>query len=256
MSKVNPMCDVKKNSPVFQCIGLFQKGVHRYAKVKPGRDLLLLGPPFLTFSVFSYCKLLISTFFYIGFFKRCSVAVSNDMDQIINVISQSDIIRFLIPKMEDFNDLFDQTVSELGLGKHAALTVRDNDPTIKALKLMHSQCISALAVVDEEGRLVGNFSASDLKGAVMTDDDMANDPFSSFLLPVMQFLKQGGMSHFPVVSCTPQTTLQHILLRLMALRVHRLWIVDENQCPIGIVSLTDVMKAIIEQKQPDRVESY
>lgn len=76
------------------------------------------------------------------------------------------------------------------------------------------------------------------------------------MLPVLQFLKQGGMSYFPVASCTMSTTLNFVLLNLMGLRVHRLWVVDENQCPIGVISLTDVMKVIIDQKQPDRIDSY
>jgi 5'-AMP-activated protein kinase, regulatory gamma subunit len=85
------------------------------------------------------------------------------MGQIVNILSQSDIVRFLIPKMDNYTELFDQTVQECGLATRPPLTVRDTDLTIKALKLMHSQRVSALAVVDEEGRLVGNFSASDLK---------------------------------------------------------------------------------------------
>lgn len=105
----------------------------------------------------------LDSFALIWIYRWCSVAVSNDMGQVVNILSQSDIIRFLIPKMDQYSTLFDQTVQECGLATRAPLAVRDTDLTIKALKLMHSQRVSALAVVDAEGRLVGNFSASDLK---------------------------------------------------------------------------------------------
>jgi hypothetical protein len=46
----------------------------------------------------------------------------------------------------------------------------------------------------QEGILVGNLSASDLKGStIVTDGDEGADPFGSLFLPVITFLKQGGM---------------------------------------------------------------
>lgn len=81
----------------------------------------------------------------------------------MNVISQSDIIRFLVPKMDQFVSLFDSTAEELGLGMHPPITISSTEPAIKALRLIGTHRISALAVVDENGKLVGNLSASDLK---------------------------------------------------------------------------------------------
>jgi len=38
----------------------------------------------------------------------------------------------------------------------------------------------------------------------------------------------------------------------MALNVHRLWVVDDKNIPIGVISLTDIMQAVISIKQEDR----
>lgn len=102
----------------------------------------------------------------------------------------------------------------------------------------------------------------------MTDYGDGADPFGTLLLPVLTFLKQGGMvttpivihhiahicsqSYFPVATVRPNTSFQLVLLKLMAMRVHRLWVTEENNHPVGVITLTDVMLALISQKQPDR----
>jgi len=40
----------------------------------------------------------------------------------------------------------------------------------------------------------------------------------------------------------------------MTMRVHRLWVVNSENKPISVISLTDIMQALIAQKQPDRKE--
>jgi len=109
-----------------------------------------------------------------------------------------------------------------------------------------------VAVVDDDGSLIGNFSASDLKGKGVTDYGEGSDPFGSLIMPVFQFLKHGGMSTFPVGTVKPTTAFSLVLLKLIAMRVHRLWVVDENSHPIGVITLTDVMQALLSEKQADR----
>jgi CBS domain-containing protein len=57
---------------------------------------------------------------------------------------------------------------------------------------------------------------------------------------------------FPVGTCTRNTSFNFVLLRILALRVHRLWVVDDKEHPIGVISLTDIMKTLIAEKQPER----
>jgi len=210
LSGTNPVCNVHGESPLFECIGLFQKGVHR-------------------------------------------VAVISSYGITENILSQSDVIRFLISKLDSYLDIFEKTVREtFNIANKTIISVQSNEATIKAFKIIHDNKISAVAVVDENGKLIGNLSASDLKGAVTTDDDEGAETFGSLLLPVTTFLQQGGMSKLPVATCFLSSSLSFVLLKIMALHVHRLWIVDESEKPIGIISLTDIMQAVISQKQEDR----
>jgi CBS domain-containing protein len=151
LSKRNPLCQVLKTSPLWECISLFQRGLHR-------------------------------------------VVVTNEERKIVGILSQSDVVRFLAGKMDEHYSFFGKTVEELNLGTYSLITVRDTQPTIAALKILYEHKVSAVAVVNKEGILVGNLSASDLKGAtIVTDSDQGADPFGSLFLPVITFLKQGGM---------------------------------------------------------------
>lgn len=194
----------------------------------------------------------------IGVFQKGihRVAVIGPDGQIVNILSQSDVVRFLLSEVDNFLPVFDKTVAELNLGSSNPITIHQDELTIIALKKMHENKISALAVVDDHGLLIGNLSASDLKGAVTTDEDEGADPLGSLLLPVLSFLRQGGMSCFPVATCTKKNTFNMVLVNVVSSRVHRLWIVDEVGKPIGIISLTDIMKSLIDLKQPERKERY
>jgi len=185
--------------------------------------------------------------------KRVAILDSNGM--IENILTQTDVIRFLISKLSEYPQIFDKTVTELNLGEEKSIiSVHKNTKTILALHLLNEKKVSAIAVVDDMGRIVANMSASDLKGRGVTDYGDGADPFGTLQLPVLAFLQHGGMSIFPVGCCLKTTTFQFLLLKLMTMRVHRLWVVNSENKPISVISLTDIMQALIAQKQPDRKE--
>jgi len=212
MSTKNPTCHVLLCSSLFQCIGLFQKGIHR-------------------------------------------VAVMNSQGVTENILTQTDVIRFLVSKISEYPSVFDKMATELNLGtEKEIISVHKNEKAISALKLINEKKVTAIPVIDDLGRIVGNLSASDLKGRGTTDYGDGADPFGTLQLPVLAFLQHGGMTIFPVGTCLKSTSFNFLLLKLMAMRVHRLWVVNSENKPTSVISLTDIMQALIAQKQPDRKE--
>lgn len=97
-------------------------------------------------------------------------------------MSQSDIIRFLVGRLGEFPQIFNKNLNELGLSrKKNLIKVRKTEAAVKALSLIIEHKISGfielfrtdlmmpgVAVIDDDGKLIGNFSASDLKVALVT----------------------------------------------------------------------------------------
>jgi len=82
--------------------------------------------------------------------------------------------------------------------------------------------------------LVGNFSASDLRGIGHTD-------LQQLLRPLTNFLSIYNVKSLYPLTCKPTDTLEYVILKLAGTRVHRLWVVDNEKNLLGVVSITDVM---------------
>jgi 5'-AMP-activated protein kinase regulatory gamma subunit len=86
---------------------------------------------------------------------------------------------------------------------------------------------------------VGTLSASDLRG-------INDETLNTLTLPVREFLdKVQRKAPASPVRCSPDEKLDTVIDRLIQSRVHRLWITDENQKPVGVVALTDVIRTLL-----------
>lgn len=108
------------------------------------------------------------------------------------------------------------------------------------LKAMEQNRVSAVAIISSGSsrHLIGNFSLSDIRG--LTDNDV-----SLLMLPVEDFLRQRSPASMRVISCTKSSTVGTIIETLADEKLHRLWVVDLDLFPVGLVSLTDVMNLVL-----------
>jgi len=165
---------------------------------------------------------------------------------IINFISQSDILQFFAAHPHLLCENGRQTLEYLGLCKADVRFAREDAIVIDALRVISSSRISALPILNVDGQLVATFSASDLRGIQSSD-------FVNLLLPVKEFLKiYSRKSLFPL-TCFPIDTLEYVIYKIAATKVHRLWCVDDRNHLLGVLSITDVMKPFAMLKAMDIV---
>ncbi len=99
---------------------------------------------------------------------------------------------------------------------------------------------NAVAVVDKDGRLVANLSASDLCGLHRGNIDM-------LLLPVYEFLemtvreRKGAILPDQLRTSKPDAPLDEIVNVILDSHIHRVWLINENDEPVGVVSITDIL---------------
>lgn len=49
--------------------------------------------------------------------------------------------------------------------------------------------------------------------------------------------------------CTPQSSLGEVMEKVYQTGVHRVWMVDDDYRPIGIVSLTDILRIFADHSR-------
>eukprot|EP01114_Cavostelium_apophysatum_P010483 TRINITY_DN2423_c0_g1_i1.p1 TRINITY_DN2423_c0_g1~~TRINITY_DN2423_c0_g1_i1.p1 ORF type:complete len:325 (+),score=83.89 TRINITY_DN2423_c0_g1_i1:85-1059(+) len=168
------------------------------------------------------------------------VAVGSGEGRILGVVSQSRVIQFLAEKADRLPARASQAIRDVAWQKRPVFSVNLKERAIEAFKMMLEKGVSGLAVVGDNGRLVGNISASDLKGSLEAN------LFADLYLPIGTYLEKATEA-FPKkysekpISCTESNTLRDAIVTLNQHHVHRVFVVDPNSSPIGVFSLCDLI---------------
>lgn len=208
------------------------------------------------------------------------LAIFDQSGSVTQIVSQSDVVKFLHANKKDFGSILSQTVECLGLVKGAVISVAPETPALDAMALMEDRAISAVAVVNSKGAIIGNFSISELR-TIMAEH------FGSLSLPVGEFLalehgteyagfavsREGDESDAlertasyrfaserdsrrreshpgsevgqMLITCRPDSTFVEVLDKLVEHRLHRLYVTTEDLVPKGVITLTDILRFFI-----------
>ncbi len=138
-----------------------------------------------------------------------------------------------------------KTVKQILDGKgHTTWSVEPNSSVYSALQLMAEKGIGALLVIDN-GKLVGVISERDYARKVILKGKSSLDtPVSEIMTP-------------DVISVTPAQTVEECMALVTEKRIRHLPVLVKDQV-IGIVSIGDLVKAVIDEKDFTirQLESY
>jgi len=174
------------------------------------------------------------------------IPVMNEKNEIVSIISQSDVIYFLYENKDKLGTSFNVKLKDMGEEViHKIICTSKQARTMDAYGLFFSQGVNALAVVDDKGVLVGNLSPTDLKGLHGRSVENLLDPVEIFLRTsrIRQKQKQDFVAYVDV-----NATMMDVLNIIVSQHIHRVWIVDDNIKPIGLVSLTDIIWKVLKAK--------
>jgi len=94
--------------------------------------------------------------------------------------------------------------------------------------------ISGIAVINKERKLITSLSATDFLYLEPENFDYLSLGIKSFLYKVRGFIQQP-------ICCSIDDTLETLFFKMVHHNVHRIFIVDDEFKPIGIITLTDIM---------------
>ncbi|CAK0782562.1 hypothetical protein CVIRNUC_005774 [Coccomyxa viridis] len=210
------------------------------------------------------------------------VALFDNSSRITHIVSQSDIARFLHEHKSLLGALANMTAQQLGWSGRSVVSVTPDTCAMVACSLMAEKNIAGIGVVSQSGALIGNFSYSDLRtmcadhfstmalpvaeflalehgteysGArAGKDDDEDSTPVprtSTSQFPGNRLLRRRSSVGYKVgqelILATPDEKFTQILDKLVENHLHRLYIVDGANKPVGVVTLTDILRVVTDQ---------
>jgi len=165
--------------------------------------------------------------------------------KVLNVLTQSTVVSYLSSHIHELGAIAHKTVGELALGMKSVVSVSSNAKAYEAFKLMATNGITSVAVVDpDDGTLLTNMSAKDVK--LIVDEALFTKLHQTALEYVVAIREKQLLETVPVFSVHPETSFAKVLEKIVFLRVHRLYVVDNERKPVGVIALSDIIGAVLK----------
>jgi len=194
--------------------------------------------------------------------RRAIIHESSESAPIKGMLSQGQLLRYMYEHRANTlkSDFWDTKISDYAdlADRKNVITVNLSTKVCDAFRQMRDWGVSAIGVVDdvpEKGKtgavakLVGNISATDVKllgydlryfkalgfstneylGAVMPKDHASGE---------VVCVKEGG-----------NDTMGDIIGKLVENHIHRLYVIDNEGKPVGVISMTDILLALVKYIQ-------
>jgi CBS domain-containing protein len=96
------------------------------------------------------------------------INVMNSDGRVQGLLSKTDVVRFLLSKIDVFGEDANKTIEKAGLGKGPLVSVAATSTVLEALGRMSEYSISSIPVIDQAGGLMGNISMADVRVSLPT----------------------------------------------------------------------------------------
>jgi CBS domain-containing protein len=187
------------------------------------------------------------------------VPVVNSANKLENFVTQSAFIDYFAENLVSFGKFADCTLSELGFKPKEVLSVKETATAIDAFKMMSANKITGVPILDAEGEIITNISSKELL-------HLLHDPtfFDKLQLPAERFvsdLKSKTFLHksetmYPKICCKFSDKFVAVLNKLAATKIHRIYVVDANSHPVGVISLDDIVSKVFELATNNEVHRF
>jgi len=175
--------------------------------------------------------------------------VSNDSQTerslAVSVITQYRILKFVAVNVGETQKLR-KPLKEIRLGTYDNVVTASMDtPVIDVLQRLVERSISSVPIINSEGIVYNVFEAVDvitlIRGGVYDDLNLS----------VGEVLKKRPADFPGIYTCSVTDGLDTIFDTIRKSRVHRLIVVDDHFRLIGVLTLSDILKYILLEGEPE-----
>ncbi|XP_076159369.1 5'-AMP-activated protein kinase subunit gamma-1 isoform X1 [Alosa pseudoharengus] len=161
---------------------------------------------------------------------------------VLHILTHKRILKFLhifgdkIPKP----GFLQKTIDEVGIGTFKEIaTVQETATIYDALSVFVDRRVSALPVVDSKGKVVALYSRFDVINLA------AQKTYNNLNMTMREAVRRRTCFLEGVMKCYGHETLETIIDRIVRAEVHRLVLVDREDVVRGIISLSDLLQAMV-----------
>lgn len=164
---------------------------------------------------------------------------------VVSVVTQYRILKFIAVNVTE-TEMLKKSVGDIKLGTYSNLQTAGMDtPVIDVIHTMVQKSISSVPIVDNDNRVLNVFEAVDvitiIKGGV----------YDELTISVGEALLKRAEDFAGIYTCSEEDRLDSIFETIRKSRVHRLVVVDENNCLKGVISLSDILKYVLLEGEVD-----
>lgn len=161
---------------------------------------------------------------------------------VLYILTHKRILRFLFLYIQDMPQakFLQQSVMELKIGTYEEVEVAyEETPIIEALHKFVYKRVSALPIVDKEGRLVDIYAKFDVINLA------AEKTYSNLDISLKEANRHRNEWFEGVHKCKQDESLFAVMERIVKAEVHRLVVVDDDNKVVGVVSLSDILNYLV-----------
>ncbi|KAL0319134.1 UNVERIFIED_CONTAM: SNF1-related protein kinase regulatory subunit gamma-like PV42a [Sesamum angustifolium] len=236
---------LNSNTSILDCMEVFSKGIHR-ALVPVDSHMENISGVELVESASSY-----------------------------RMVTQMDLLKFLNAHEHELRGILARPVRELGAVSDIVFGVTDKTKVIDAIRCMNRASLNAVPIVEstedieeDHGQLI-NWAVTLIKSGdvLISFSEGGRDIFRHRLrgcpIPLLQSCLQQNVMDFihklcgialheasglrnstkELITCHPESLLREVVDKVVKNHVHRVWVVNESGLLVGLISLTDIIRA-------------
>jgi 5'-AMP-activated protein kinase regulatory gamma subunit len=158
------------------------------------------------------------------------------------ILTHKRILRFLYLYIYDLPQpaFMQKSIKELNIGSFENIaTAKKSMTLIEALNIFVDRRISALPVVDDNGKVVDIYAKFDVINLA------AEKTYNNLDITIEQSLQSRREGFEGVQTCRKSESLSVIMERIVKAEVHRLIVVDDQEKVVGVVSLSDILHYLV-----------
>jgi 5'-AMP-activated protein kinase regulatory gamma subunit len=168
--------------------------------------------------------------------------IDPETGNVLYILTHKRLLRFLFLYIHDLPkpQYFNSSISDLKIGTYDDIELAHHStPIIEALHKFVNRRISALPIVDEEGKLIDIYAKFDVINLA------AEKTYSNLDISLKEANEHRNEWFEGVHSCKQTDTLFEVMEKIVKAEVHRLVVVDDDNRVMGVVSLSDILSYLV-----------